>query len=101
MNVTIGPYTFDNNDYDNEPDEVGGDVLYLDRGDPNAAVDWDATPEGHALRFGPGDEIIGITIIHPRYWLERDGQITITLPGLPEPLHVDAAALAPAMKQPA
>ena len=46
MTVQIGNLTFDRVRYDAE-----GDVLYLHRGDPSDAVDFDASPEGHALRF--------------------------------------------------
>lgn len=73
--IKIGSYTFDNVDYD-----AGGDVLYLHKGDPSTAVDFDETPEGHALRFNSEGELVGITIVRPRMLLERHGSIAITLP---------------------
>ncbi len=35
------------------------DVLYLHRADPKDAVDFDASPEGHALRYNAAEELIG------------------------------------------
>jgi uncharacterized protein YuzE len=75
MTVEIGGIVFDNVDYDRE-----GDVLYVDIGDPNRAVDWDESPEGHGLRLGPNDELVGITIVNARWLIEQDGKIVITLP---------------------
>lgn len=45
MTVTIGSLTFANVFYDAE-----ADVLYLHVGDLPAAVDFDESPEGYALR---------------------------------------------------
>lgn len=75
MSVQIGNLTFDRVHYD-----AGGDVLYLHRADPSSAVDFDASPEGHALRFNEAGELIGVTIVRPRWLLEHDGKITITIP---------------------
>lgn len=75
MSVTLGNLTFDRVRYD-----AGGDVLYLHRGDPHRAVDFDESPEGHALRFDAGGELVGVTIVRPRWLLEHDGKITITIP---------------------
>jgi uncharacterized protein YuzE len=91
MSVTIGPYTFPVVHYD-----AGGDVLYLHTVAPDGAVDFDATPEGHALRFGPDGEIVGITIVDARWLLQRDGHIRITLPA-PQSIDVDADALGPVL----
>jgi uncharacterized protein YuzE len=46
MTIKIGSNTFDHVHYDAEVD-----VLYLHKGDPSTAVDFDESPEGHALRF--------------------------------------------------
>ena len=86
MSVTIANITFDDVDYDR-----GGDVLYLHRGDPLTAVDFDETPEGHALRFDLIGELVGITIVNPRWLLDHDGKIEITLP--PRRVDVNAAQL--------
>ena len=44
MAVTIADIKFDRVEYD-----AAADVLYLHVGDPSRAVDYDETPEGHAL----------------------------------------------------
>jgi uncharacterized protein YuzE len=87
MSVTIGPYTSPVVHYD-----AGGDVLYLHTVAPDGAVGFDATPEGHALRFGADGELVGIAIVNVRWLLQRDGHIRITLP-TPQQLDVDADAL--------
>lgn len=86
MTVTIGNITFDNIYYDED-----ADVLYLHVGDPRTAVDFDESPEGHALRFDASGNLVGITIISPRHFLDRDGKIELTLP--PQHLDVDATQL--------
>jgi YD repeat-containing protein len=83
MSITIANITFDNVDYD-----AGADVLYLHRGDPRTAVDFDESPEGHALRYDASGQLVGITIVNARWLLEQDGKIEITLP----PQHIDVVA---------
>ena len=73
--VTIAGITFDRIVYDRE-----ADVLYLHVGEPSSAVDFDATNEGHHMRYGPDGTIVGITIVNARRILEEDGEIAITLP---------------------
>ena len=92
MSVQIGDLTFDRVRYD-----AGGDMLYLHRADPADAVDFDASPEGHALRFNAAGELIGVTIINVRWLLEHEGKVTITLP---KRIAVGAAALAEALALP-
>lgn len=75
MTVTIGNIDFNRVRYD-----AKGDVLYLHRADPADAVDFDASPEGHALRFDADGRLIGVTIINARRLLERDGKVVLTLP---------------------
>ena len=77
MTVTIGGIAFDNVSYD-----AVGDVLYLHVGDPSSAVDFDASPEGHHLRWGAGGHLVGLTILNARASIERDGKITVSLPEL-------------------
>jgi len=89
MSVQIGNLTFDRVRYDRD-----GDVLYLHRADPKDAVDFDASPEGHALRFNAAGKLIGVTILNARWLLEHEGKITITIP---ERLEVEAAALSEAL----
>ena len=88
MTITIGTFTFDNVFYDAEVD-----VLYLHMGDPSTAVDFDESPEGHALRFGIGGDLVGVTIPNAKLLLERDGEIKITVP---EIVRVGSAVVAPA-----
>lgn len=82
MSVQIADITFDRVRYDAE-----GDVLYLHHGDPSTAVDFDASPEGHALRFDGQGRLVGITIINARWLLDHDGEVTLTIP-TPEQIHL-------------
>lgn len=75
MSVRLGGIEFDRVDYDREVD-----VLYLHVGEPSTAVDWDESPEGHHLRFGADEQLVGITIVNARRLLDEDGVIAITLP---------------------
>ncbi len=89
VNITIGPVAFDRAEYD-----ADGDVLYLHVGEPQPA-EGEETPEGHVLRYAPGtQEIVGLTVIHAKWLLERDGHLTITIP---EQVHTSAQTLAPAL----
>jgi uncharacterized protein YuzE len=85
MNVTIGNLTFDHSTYD-----ADGDVLYLHVGERQSAADSEQTPEGRVLRFDADGRVIGLTIINARWLLEREGQLTVTLP---EQVHVSSTAL--------
>ncbi len=75
VKVTVAGVEFDNVFYDAEVD-----VLYLHVGDPETAVDFDGTPEGHHTRYGPDGSLVGLTILNPRWLLEHDGKIVLTLP---------------------
>jgi uncharacterized protein YuzE len=76
--IHIGPYSFDHVVYDAE-----GDVLYLSIGEPQPAYDSPETPEGHAVRYDESYEVIGVTIVNARWWLEKDGEIKVTFPETP------------------
>jgi uncharacterized protein YuzE len=89
VKVSAGPYTFDNVFYDAE-----ADVLYLHMGEPSTAVDFDESPEGHALRFDADGNLVGVTIVGAKRLVERDGTVTITVPKV---VRVDAEAIAPAL----
>jgi uncharacterized protein YuzE len=89
MTVTIGQVTFDSVHYD-----AGGDVLYLHVGDPTQAVDFDESPEGHALRFDAKGDLVGVTIVRPKWLIEHEGKVTITMP---ERLEVGPDALRAAL----
>lgn len=76
MSVNIAGIDFDHVYYDRE-----GDVLYLQVGPPpRAASDFDASPEGHYLRYDDHGALMGITIVNARWILEQEGKVTITLP---------------------
>ncbi len=75
MIVEADGIKFDNNAYDAE-----GDVLYLQVGEPTAAADFDASVEGHYLRYDPGGDLMGVTIVNARKILEQEGVIAVTLP---------------------
>lgn len=85
MSVTIADITFDRVRYD-----ADGDVLYLHNGEPSDAVEFDESPEGHHLRFDGTGRVVGITIVSPRWLLDNEGKVTITLP---ERISIDRATL--------
>lgn len=85
MTVTLAGITFDHVLYDRDVD-----VLYLHVGDPGGAVAFDESPEGHHLRFDAAGQLVGITLLHPRAILEREGRIAITIPEHVEELAPDA-----------
>lgn len=91
MSVTIADITFDRVEYD-----ADADVLYLHVGDPSRAVDYDETPEGHAVRFDEDGELVGLTLVRPKQLLEGNGngELRITLPVSSA---VPAAELTPAL----
>jgi len=75
MSVNIAGVEFDRVKYD-----ADADVLYLHVGDPLDATEFDESPEGHNLRFDSMGHLVGVTIVRPRWLLERQGKITISLP---------------------
>lgn len=90
MSITVGQTTFDRIRYD-----ADADVLYLHVGDPNQAVNFDESPEGHALRYDGDGKLVGITIIAAKQLLDGAKPIVITIP---ERVTIDPAALAPAVQ---
>jgi len=75
MTVTIGDTTFDHVDYDAE-----ADVLYLHVGDPSTAVEFDESPEGHALRFDAEGRLVGLTLVGARHSVADGKRVVVTLP---------------------
>jgi uncharacterized protein YuzE len=76
MSTTIVGVSFERVHYD-----ARGDVLYLsveEHGWPleNALV----SEEGHGVEFDTSGRVIAMTIVGARWWLERDGELRITLP---------------------
>lgn len=90
MSITVGRTTFDRVDYDADVD-----VLYLHVGSPEQAVDFDESPEGHALRFDQDGRLVGMTIVNAKRLLESSEPIVVTIP---ERVTIDPAALAPAVQ---
>lgn len=90
MSITVGQTTFDRVDYDAE-----ADVLYLHVGSPSQAVDFDESPEGHALRYAQDGQLVGITIVNAKQLLDDSRPIVITIP---ERVTIDPEALAPAIR---
>jgi hypothetical protein len=75
INLKLGSIVFDYANYDAE-----FDILYLRVGEwePSEAED---TPEGHSIHYAMGTErIVALTVSSPRYILEREGRLTVTLP---------------------
>ena len=89
MTIRIGNHEFDHVSYD-----ADGDVLHLHRGEPVPAAETFGAPEGHAVKFDAAGEVIGITIVNAKWLVERDGQITITIP---ERVETAASELAAAL----
>ena len=89
MTITIGSSTFDNVFYDADVD-----VLYLHIGNPSTAVNFDESPEGHALRFDAEGRLLGVTIVGAKSLIDREGEIAITLP---EVVHVGSETVGPAL----
>lgn len=90
MTVSFGGITFDRVRYDRR-----GDVLYLHVGDPASAVEFDGSPEGHALRYDEAENLVGVTLLNARWSLERDGEVIVTLPH--QRLRLGPGELAPAL----
>jgi uncharacterized protein YuzE len=69
MTITIGSNTFDRVHYDAEVD-----VLYLHKGDPSTAVDFDESPEGHALRFDARGNLVGVTLVGAKSLIDKEAR---------------------------
>jgi uncharacterized protein YuzE len=68
VSITIWNTPFDHADYD-----ADADVLYLHVGDPATAVDFDESPEGHALRFDAEGHLVGVTVVGAKQLLSEEG----------------------------
>jgi uncharacterized protein YuzE len=76
MTIRIASIDFDRVSYD-----ADADVLYLAADEPELAVDFDETPEGHAVRFDATGRIIGITIVDARKLIDAGGPRTSSTDG--------------------
>lgn len=90
MSITVGRTTFDRVSYD-----AAADVLYLHVGDPDRAVDFDESREGHALRYDRDGQLVGITLVNAKQLLDGNEPIAITIP---ERVIIDPVMLAPAVQ---
>ncbi|HEY8640750.1 MAG TPA: DUF2283 domain-containing protein [Solirubrobacterales bacterium] len=88
MTITIAGTKFDNYEYD-----ARGDVLYLSVGQPREPARTLETPEGHAVDYDESGAVIGIVLVNVRFFLERDGVVTVTNP----PDRLVAAQIEPAL----
>jgi uncharacterized protein YuzE len=87
MTVHIGPYNFDRVRYDHD-----ADVLYLSQGDPTRAVDFDETPQGHAVSFDENGDLVGLTLIDVRRLLDDgNGELLLELPAKASPADLKLA----------
>ena len=105
MSLTIAGVEFEHTHYDPR-----GDVLYLTA----ETYRWPAagapvSDEGHGVEFDEAGKPVAMTIVGARWYLERDGELTITfavdhlrpreIAALPSTtLHVRASELTPALK---
>jgi uncharacterized protein YuzE len=87
MTIKIGILSFDQVEYD-----ADGDVLYLSVGEPRLPAESFGTPEGHNVRYDQTGAVIAITLVNAKWLLDRDGEITVTIPS-----RVQAEDLAPAL----
>lgn len=88
MQITIGSTTFDQHEYDER-----GDVLYLSVGKPRTPFRTLSTPEGHAVDYDKSGAVIGMVLVNVKFFLDRDGALTVSLP----PDRVLAAKIEPAL----
>jgi uncharacterized protein YuzE len=88
MTITIAGVSFDHHRYDER-----GDVLYLNVGVPSPAARGLETPDGHAIHYEESGAVIGLTLLNVRRTLERDGELTLTLPAE----HLAAETLQPVL----
>lgn len=73
--ITIGSHTFHTVEYDDKYD-----LFNVRNGDPESDADFDATPEGDAISFTAGGKVASLEILSPRYRLQHDGEVVLTLP---------------------
>jgi uncharacterized protein YuzE len=87
VTIHIGPYTFDRVRYDRD-----ADVLYLSQGDPARAVDFDETPEGHAVSFDQQGDLVGLTLVDIRQLIdEAPGDLQLEIPAKARPADLKLA----------
>ena len=76
MSVAIAGIHFDHHEYDER-----GDVLYLSiEGYEGPPVTAYAAPEGHSVEYDAFGQVIAMTLVNVRWFLERDGVLALTWP---------------------
>jgi hypothetical protein len=91
VEIKVGPITFAHAEYDAKEDML---YLYVTGPEPS---EGDDTPEGHVLFYALGTErIVSLLIWAPRRILEREGKVTVTIPGAAA-TELTAEELAPAL----
>jgi len=77
MAITVAGTRFEYVVYDER-----GDTLFLSVEAPNADLPEEGyeTPEGHSVVFADSGALVSIEFINPRWLLERDGELRLTLP---------------------
>ena len=88
--IIVGGTVFDRVVYDRD-----ADVLYLHAGDPQRAVEFDESPEGHALRYDDAGQLVGVTVVNARRLIEQEGALNVTLPA--PTWRIEASAVAEAL----
>jgi len=80
MSLTIGDIRFTFHDYDPR-----GDTLFLGVGPPSPEdpANTADTAEHHFVEYDEAGNVRAIELMNPRWLLERDGKLPITLPGKP------------------
>jgi uncharacterized protein YuzE len=76
--IHLGPYALDHVVY-----YADGDVLYMAIDKPRPAFESLETPEGHIVRYDENHEVIGVTIVSAKRWLDKAGEIRVTFPETP------------------
>jgi len=76
MAITIAGIRFEYHDYDER-----GDTLFLGVSGPSDRLPEDSydTPEGHFVELDETGSVVAIELMNPRWLLERDGELRITL----------------------
>jgi uncharacterized protein YuzE len=76
MAVTVADITFKYHAYDER-----GDTLFLGVSGPSDRLPEDTyeTPEGHFVELDEAGSVIAIELMNPRWLLEREGELRLTL----------------------
>src|SRR5262249_18389337 len=77
MAITLAGVCFEYVVYDER-----GDTLFLSVEPPNESLPEEGyeTPEGHFVVFDDNGALVSIEYLNPRWLLERDGELRLTLP---------------------